>query len=496
VNNRLSSVVLAGRPNVGKSTLFNRITGSRRAIVAPVAGTTRDSLARPAVWRGTTFELFDTGGMFGASEDPLHELVIRQGQRAMAGADLLVFVVDGREGLVSGDERIAQDLRQINRPVIVAINKTDDKRAQASSLEFFQLGFEPVVEISAEHGHGVAELLDEIVERLKAPGSRLKLEPHEEPATSNQPPDETGVAIVGRPNVGKSSLVNRLLREERVLVSDMPGTTRDAIDAVLTWHRRRFRIVDTAGMRKPGSVGRGGKVEVVSVAGAKKAIFDADVVALVIDASTGATEQDAAIGGEADRAGRGVVILANKWDLVKDRGADYAKVFDEETRHRMRFLDYAPILHISAATGERTAKVLETIDRIAAVRRQRIPTPVLNKFLEAVTTANPPVSPGRKHVRILYAAQIGIMPPSFVLFTNVATTFHFSYERFLINRLREQFGFVGTPIRIQVRRRAKGGGPRKASKSRPDRKGREARAKSTTRQARKDRQGRRDRKKD
>ena len=499
--------MLAGRPNVGKSTLFNRITGSRRAIVAPVAGTTRDSLARPAVWRGTTFELFDTGGMFGASEDPLHELVIRQGQRAMIGADILVFVVDGREGLVSGDERIAQELRQTNRPVLVAINKTDDKRAQASSMEFFQLGFDPVVEISAEHGHGVAELLDEIVKRLGARGSRLGTEKASEseatltsdlqPVTpSSVPPDETGVAIVGRPNVGKSSLVNRLLREERVLVSDMPGTTRDAIDTVLMWHRRRFRIVDTAGMRKPGSVGRGGKVEVVSVAGAKKAIFEADVVALVVDASTGATEQDAAIGGEADRAGRGVVILANKWDLVKDRGADYVTVFDEETRHRMRFLDYAPILHISAATGERTTKVLETIDRIAAVRRQRIPTPALNKFLEGVTAANPPVSPGRKHVRILYAAQIGIMPPSFVLFTNVATTFHFSYERFLINKLREQFGFVGTPIRIQVRRRAKGGGPRKASKGRPDSKGREARTKGKTRQARKDRQGRRDRKKD
>ena len=488
--------MLVGRPNVGKSTLFNRITGSRRAIVAPFAGTTRDSLARPAIWRGATFELFDTGGLFGASEDPLHELVIRQGQRAMAGADLLVFVVDGREGLVSGDQRIAQELRKTDRPVIVAINKTDDKRAQALSMEFFQLGFDPVVEISAEHGQGVAELLDEIVDRLMAQGSAFRLEAHQEPAAGNHLPDETGIAVVGRPNVGKSSLVNRLLREERVLVSDMPGTTRDAIDTVLMWHRRRFRIVDTAGMRKPGSVGRGGKVEVVSVAGAKKAIFDADVVALVIDASTGAAEQDAAIGGEADRAGRGVVILANKWDLVKDRGADYAAVFDEETRHRMRFLDYAPILHISAATGERTAKVIETIDRIAAVRRQRIPTPALNKFLEAVTTANPPVSPGRKHVRILYAAQIGIMPPSFVLFTNVATTFHFSYERFLINKLREQFGFVGTPIRIQVRRRAKGGGPRKASQGHTGRKRREDHAKSKNRQDRKDRQGRRDRKKD
>jgi GTP-binding protein len=248
-----------------------------------------------------------------------------------------------------------------------------------------------------------------------------------------------------------------------VLVSEMPGTTRDAIDSPLVWHRRRFRIVDTAGMRRPGKVAGGGPVEMVSVAGAKKAIAEADVVALVIDAEGGASDQDAAIGGEADRAGRGIVIVANKWDLVKDRGANYSTVFDEETRHGMRFLDYAPILHISAKTGERTPKVLETIDRIAATRRTRVPTPALNKFVEAVTAANPPVSPGRTHVRILYAAQIGVAPPSFVFFTNVATTLHFSYERFLINQLREKFGFVGTPIRIQVRRRAqKGGGARRA----------------------------------
>ena len=235
----------------------------------------------------------------------------------------------------------------------------------------------------------------------------------------------------------------------------MPGTTRDAIDSVMTWHRRRFRIVDTAGMRRPGRVASGGLVEVVSVAGAKAAIGDADVVALVIDASTGATEQDAAIGGQADRAGRGVVIIANKWDLVKDRGPKYSQVFDEETRHRMRFLDYAPILHISAKTGERAPKILETIDKIGETRRLRIPTPKLNKFLEEVTAANPPISPGRRHVRIMYAAQIGVAPPSFVFFTNVATTFHFSYERFLLNQIREEFGFVGTPIRLQVRRRAK-----------------------------------------
>jgi GTP-binding protein len=268
---------------------------------------------------------------------------------------------------------------------------------------------------------------------------------------------ETRVAIVGRPNVGKSSLVNRLLSEERVLVSDMPGTTRDAIDATLTWHRRHFRLVDTAGMRRPGRVRNGGKVELVSVAGAKRAIFDADVVALLIDSKEGATDQDAAIGGEADRAGRGVVIVANKWDLVQRPDPNFVKTFDDEVRRKMRFLDYAPILHISALTGDRTSRVLETIDKIALARRKRVGTPALNKFIEGITAANPPVSPGRRHVRIMYAAQIGVAPPSFVFFTNVATTFHFSYERFLINQLREQFGFAGTPIRIQVRRRAKSG---------------------------------------
>jgi GTP-binding protein len=452
------SVVLVGRPNVGKSTLFNRITGSRRAIVAPFAGTTRDSLARPAVWRGTVFQLSDTGGLYGASEDPLHELVVRQGQRAIVGADLLVLVVDGREGLVSGDETIARELREADRPVILAINKSDDKRARDAAMDFYTLGLDPVFEISAEHGHGVAELLDEIVQKID--GLRGDSKAGEESSASSPPPpapNETAVAVVGRPNVGKSSLVNRLLREERVLVSEMPGTTRDAIDTAFTWHRRRFRIVDTAGMRKPGRVARGGQVEFVSVAGSKKAIMESDVVALVLDASTGPTDHDAAIGGEADRAGRGVVIIANKWDLVKERGPKFSEVFDDETRRHMRFLDYAPILHISALTGERTPRILEAIDKIADTRRKRVPTPALNKFIEAVTAANPPVSPGRKHVRIMYAAQIGVAPPSFVFFTNVATTFHFSYQRFLVNQLREQFGFVGTPIRIQVRRREKKG---------------------------------------
>jgi GTP-binding protein len=463
MSRKLPTVVLVGRPNVGKSTLFNRMTGSRRAIVAPIAGTTRDALARPVDWAGKQFQLFDTGGLFGASEDPLHELVVAHGQRAVARADLVVMMVDGREGLVPGDERIAGELRQTGKPVLLAINKTDDKRSQKSALEFFALGFDPVIEISAEHGHGVAELLDEIVKR--AGTQDLGIAPDDDSRIPPPESREVRIAIIGRPNVGKSSLVNRLLRQERVLVSDMPGTTRDAIDTPLVWHRRNFRIIDTAGMRRPGRVRTGGKVELVSVALAKEAIADADVVALLIDSKAGATDQDAAIGGEADAAGRGIVIIANKWDLVRTSDHRFVETFDAGLRRKMRFLDYAPILHISALTGERAPRVLETLDSVAAARRVRVPTPALNRFLAEVTAANPPVSPDRRHVRILYAAQIGVAPPSFVFFTNVATTFHFSYERFLINQLRERFGFIGSPIRVQVRRRAQNsnaGGPRKA----------------------------------
>lgn len=447
---RLPSVVLVGRPNVGKSTLFNRLTRTRRAIVTAVPGTTRDVIIQPVTEDGISFELIDTGGMFGASKDPLHELVFARGRRALDAADLVVLVVDGREGLVPGDIEIAKVAREAAVPALVAINKTDDRRAQAGAMEFYQLGLDPVFEISAEHGLGVGDLLEAITERLK------KTHAHSEAAVPDE--QEVGVAIVGRPNAGKSSLVNRLLREERMLVSETPGTTRDAVDTVLTWHRRRFRIVDTAGIRRPGRVARGGQVETVSVLLARQAIEQADVVALVVDATAGATDQDGAIAGEAERAGRGVIIVANKWDLMKDRGPDFVKRFDEELRRQLKFLDYAPVLHISAATGERTGKLLETIDRVAEARKKRVPTPELNKFLEAVTAAHPPASPGRKHVRILYAAQTAVAPPTFVFFTNVATEFHFSYSRFILNQLRDAFGFVGSPIRLHVRRRGRGKG--------------------------------------
>ena len=439
------TVVLVGRPNGGKKTRFKRITGSPRAIVTPIAGTTRDVNALPADWRGIPFTLVDTGGMFGASEDPLHDLVVVHGRKALATADLVLFIVDGREGLVPADEAVAETLRSSTVPVLLVVNKTDDKSARGRALEFYELGFDPVMEIAAEHGTGVGDLLDEVVARV----------PKRSGVVSAEAEAETAVAIVGRPNVGKSSLLNRLLREERSIVSELPGTTRDTVDAVLKWHRRTFRIVDTAGIRRPGRVARSGQLEAVSVVVARKAIEKADVAVLVIDSVEGATDQDAAIAGEADRAGCGIIVAANKWDLMKGRGADYSKTFDDKLRQQLKFLDYAPVLHISATTGERTSKVLETIDKVSEGRKRRIPTSELNRFVQAVTAVHPPASPGRREVRILYAAQTSVAPPTFVFFTNVATEFHFSYERFLKNRLRESFGLMGTPIRIQVRRRAK-----------------------------------------
>jgi len=438
------SVVLVGRPNVGKSTLFNRITGTRRSIVAPIAGTTRDTVMAPAVWLNHTFNLVDTGGLFGASSDPLHELVVAHGLKALQAADIVVFVVDGKEGVVPGDEEIVRRVRVLGRPVVVAINKTDDKRAQSRAVEFYKLGIDPVVEISAEHGSGVAELLEALVPLL--PSGKTTAEPAE---------SEVSVAFVGRPNVGKSSLVNRLLREERVMVNAMPGTTRDAVDVVLQWHKRRYRIVDTAGMRRPGKVAASGQVENVSVVLTKRAMVKADVVVLVVDAVEGAVDREGAIAVEAEEAGCGIVIAVNKWDLVRGQGQEWVEQFDDKLRFQLKFLEYAPILHVSALTGERTPKLLETVDRVAAARLRRIPTSELNRFIEEVTTAHPPVSKNRREVRILYAAQTAVAPPAFVLFTNVASELHFSYERFLVNQLRESFGFEGTPIRLKVRKKKK-----------------------------------------
>jgi len=445
------------------------LSGARRSIVTSIAGTTRDVITHPVIWGNHRFDLTDTGGLFGHSEDPLHALVMEQGSRALKSADLIVMVVDGREGLIPGDEDIARATRDANVPVILAINKSDDRRARAGALELYRLGFEHVIEISAEHGEGVGDLLETIVEKLE-----LRTEPDREPGTGNGEPDaqETAIAIVGRPNAGKSSLVNHLLREDRMIVSEVPGTTRDSVDSLLQWHRRTFRIVDTAGIRKPGKVSKS-QVESVSVLLAKRAIERADVVVLVIDATVGPTDQDGAIAGAAKEAGKGIIVAANKWDLMKSaEGVDATKAFDENLRYQLKFLDYAPIIHISAVTGERTPKLLEVVDKVAAAARTRVPTGELNRFIEKITTSSPPVTSGKRNVRVMYASQTSVAPPTFVLFTNSEAKLHFSYERFLENRLRESYGFFGNPIRIQVRGRkgARRGEERKtASERAPDR---------------------------
>lgn len=463
----LPQVVLVGRPNVGKSTLFNRLSGSRRSIVTAIPGTTRDVITEQVTWGREQFLLTDTGGLFGASEDPLHYLVMAHGGKALASADLIVFVVDGREGLIPGDQEIAQAARDSGAPVILAINKTDDRRARDASLEFSRLGFANVVEISAEHGIGTADLLEEIARALGINPSPPEQQPGTEPVEPVEAlePTETAIAIVGRPNAGKSSLVNRLLREERMIVSEVPGTTRDSVDSLLQWHNCTLRLVDTAGIRRPGKVAKS-QVESVSVLLARRAIERADVVVLVLDATVGPTDQDGAIAGAAKDAGRGIIIAANKWDLMKDQGPDASKIFDEKVRYHLKFLDFAPILHISAATGERTPKLLEVVDKVAKAARMRVPTGELNRFIEKLTTASPPVTAGKRNVRVMYAAQASVAPPTFVLFTNAMTKLHFSYERFLENRLREAYGFFGNPIRIQLRGRTNARGDRKTAAER------------------------------
>ena len=441
-------VALVGRPNVGKSTIFNRLTGTRRAIVTSVAGTTRDVLARPVEWQQRVFTLVDTGGVVGASEDPMWEAVANRGRRAAGAVDLVVFVVDGREGPVPADDEVARELRVRGVPVMLAINKMDDHRARDRVPEFHRFGFEPIVEIAAEHGQGIGDLLDEVVARLPAV-------PVAAPSIAEKPEAtaEPAIAVVGRPNVGKSSLVNRLLREDRVLVSPIPGTTRDAVDEVMRWHRRQFRIVDTAGIRRPGRVTESGKVETVSVVRARHAMEQADVAVLVVDAAAGVGRRDASIAGEAAGAGCGLIIAANKWDLMKDRGPDFTKEFNERLRDALKFADYAPIVHLSALTGERTERLLALIDEVDAARRRQVTTGELNRVLGRATRAQTPSGVGRGSVQIRYGVQTGVAPPIFTLFTSRGARLHFSYERFIQNRLREAFGFTGTPIRLKVRGR-------------------------------------------
>jgi len=449
-------VVLIGRPNVGKSTLFNRVSGARSAIVTPVAGTTRDILRQPVEWLGREFELVDTGGLFGASSDPLQEEVAKHGLREIETAAVLVVLVDGQDGVVPADEEVVKHARRVGVPLVLAVNKVDNPTLKDRSAEFFHLAVSPVVTVAAEHGLGVGDLLDEVVARLptrRRVQSKAISSGSNEISESSESSGEIRLAIVGRPNVGKSSLVNRLVREERVLVSDLAGTTRDAIDTVVGWHGRRIRLVDTAGIRKPGKVAESGKVESVSTLLARRALKRADVAIVLVDATAGVTKQDAAVAGEAERAGCGIIIAVNKWDLVKKEGPEYVKTFDADLRDNLKFADFAPILHISALTGERTQQVFARSVKVIEARARHVSTAELNRMVAKATARHQPHSRGRKEVKILYATQVSSRPPTFVFFTNVETRFHFSYQRFLRNQLRRAFGFEGSPIWLKARAR-------------------------------------------
>jgi GTPase len=440
-------VAIIGRPNVGKSTLFNRLIGARRSIVGDIPGMTRDRIYGEAEWQNRAFRVVDTGGIVPDDEAVIPANIFKQARAAIDEASLLLFVVDAREGITPVDEELARRLRALGKPVFVVANKVDSARVADFAGEFHRFGYEEVFPISAEHGGGIGDLLDAMLERL----------PVVEVAEREQ--REINVAVIGRPNVGKSSLINKLLGEERVIVSSIPGTTRDAVDSVVEapvgegGETVRLRLIDTAGIRRKGKTT--GIEEKLSVVMARKHIERADVAVLLIDAIEGVTALDANIAGYAHEAGRSVIIVVNKWDAVeKDSYTVYQ--YEEKIRDAMKFLDYAPIIFISALTCQRVVKLPDLIKRANDARNLRIPTAQLNKFFEEHLEQPRATISGKAKLKILYITQAGTRPPTFVVFTSGAKKkLHFSYERYLINRLRETFDFYATPIRVKQRGRQK-----------------------------------------
>ena len=444
-------LAIVGRPNVGKSSLFNRLVGEQMAIVQDQPGTTRDRLYGDADWNGVEFTVIDTGGMVldetlpGEVELSSEEIVRRtreQAQVAIDEADVIVFMVDARSGLTGADEEIAEVLRRSAKPVIIAANKAESEERRLNAVEFYQLGLGDPLPISAHHSVNTGDLLDLIVESFPPP--------------SDEPEDEqvTRIALVGRPNVGKSRLLNALLGQERVIVSDIPGTTRDAIDTELIVQdgeeERNVTLIDTAGIRRRGHIEQG--VEKYSVIRTLRAITRADVVLLLIDATEGITAQDTHIAGYVLEQFKSMVLLVNKWDLV-EKDSNTLSQFTAKLREELNFIPYVPFLFISAKFGQRTNKVLPAALAVAAERTRRISTGQLNKLVKEATNAHPPPSKPGKWVKFLYATQAETSPPTFVFFVNDAEAVHFSYKRYLENQLREAFGFEGTPIRLIFRTR-------------------------------------------
>ncbi|HMX28200.1 MAG TPA: ribosome biogenesis GTPase Der [Blastocatellia bacterium] len=439
-------VAIIGRPNVGKSTLFNRLIGSRRSIVGDLPGITRDRIYGQAEWQNRAFRVIDTGGIVPDDEAVIPANIFKQAQAAIGEAGLLLFVVDVRDGITPLDEELARMMRTLNKPVFIVANKSDSAKISNHAAEFHQFGYDEVFAVSAEHGGGVGDLLDAVIERLPTVEAR------------EEKRDEINVAIIGRPNVGKSSLINKLLGQERVIVSPIPGTTRDAVDSMFETKDEhgnpiKLRFVDTAGIRRKGKTNE--MAEKLSVVMARKHIERADVVLMVIDAIEGVTALDANIAGYAHEAGRSLIVLVNKWDAIeKDTNTVYRQ--EEAIREAMKFLDYAPIITISALTGQRVIRLPELIAKANAARNLRIPTAQLNQFYAEYLEQPKGLSSAKRPLKVKYITQAGIRPPTFVLFTNSPKPLHFSYERYLINRLRETFDFFATPIRVKQK-----GGQRK-----------------------------------
>jgi GTP-binding protein len=449
---RRSLVAIVGRPNVGKSTLFNRLIGERRAIVGDEPGITRDRIYGEVEWTGANFSLIDTGGIVPDDDAVIPANIFRQAGMAIEESKLLIWVVDARRGVTQLDEELAGLLRATGKPVLVAANKIDSSALESESTEFYQFGFDEVFAVSAEQGIGVGELLDAVVDRLKDSGTEYETESVE--------PREIRLAIVGRPNVGKSSLLNRLLGEDRVIVSPVAGTTRDAIDTVLKTPERNFRLIDTAGIRRKGKTGL--MAEKLSVVMARKSLERADVAIVVIDAEEGVTALDAHIAGYAVDAGCSILLAVNKWDTIKDKETNTASEFERTLRSKMKFLEWAPVITMSALTGQRLERILPLVLKADEARNQRIPTSRLNTFFER-TIAQPrgniavaPVKGGVSRLRVQYLTQVSVRPPTFIVFTSGGKAgLHFSYERHLQNRLREEFDFFATPLRIVERHKQK-----------------------------------------
>jgi GTP-binding protein len=472
--NQAPLVAIVGRPNVGKSTLFNRLIGSRRAIVGDEPGITRDRLYGETVWNGRRLRIVDTGGIIPDEKDFIPAEIFRQARLALEEAAAIVFVVDVRSELASPDYELAQLLRRTGKPLFLAVNKVDTTKLEAEAENFRTLGIANLFPVSAEHGTGSAELLDEILKVIPAPADAQETaaaepaieeeqednqqkETQQEDTKHEKKPRETRVAIIGHPNVGKSTLLNVLTGTSRAIVSPIAGTTRDAVDEVIEKNGNRYRFIDTAGIRRKGKTRL--MAEKLSVVMARKHLEAADLALLVIDAVEGVSALDATIGGYAHESGRSVIIVINKWDLIGPGRADGGPaadrdIYEKQVRRALKFLEYAPVVFVSAAAGKNIEKIFSQLELVSAERRKRISTSQMNRFLESVDFERASV-PHRQQVKIFYMTQAQASPPTFILFTDKDVKLHFSYERFLQNQIRKRFGFVGTPIWIKNRPRSK-----------------------------------------